>query len=412
MTSNKNNRVIITGASGFVGRQLVPLLVNRGFDLLLVGRQPRNEASGTEQIPYCTYDQLPGLANGYEALIHLATVNNDSDAEASEFRRINVNFLLETAELAQALGVAKFINVTSTHALASTAQDDYSVSKWTGDQQLRNSGIEGVYTIYSPAVYGTELAGKLKRLEMLPAKLRPLALRALTLLKPVVSVERLADSIADIVTSSDVPLQARRIFVSDALANPRGFAAMKRSGDLFFAICVLIFGSWLMLAIAVIVKLSSPGPAIFAQRRVGKDRKIFTCYKFRTMSDGTKESATHEIQSSSVTGVGSFLRAVKLDELPQIFNIFSNDMSLIGPRPCLPIQTELIEERHIRNVYALKPGITGLAQVQDIDMSDPKRLAETDAQYAAERTLVSEIKILISTFIGKGRGDRTSNTSI
>tara|TARA_R110001606_G_scaffold172539_2_gene318742 strand:- start:158 stop:652 length:495 start_codon:yes stop_codon:yes gene_type:complete len=164
-----------------------------------------------------------------------------------------------------------------------------------------------------------------------------------------------------------------------------------------------------MLAIAVAVKVSSPGPAIFAQRRVGKGRKIFTCYKFRTMSDGTKESATHEIQSSSVTPLGSFLRAVKLDELPQIFNIFRNEMSLVGPRPCLPIQTELIAERQLRNVYGIKPGITGLAQVKDIDMSDPHRLAEVDAQYMAQRTLVSEMKILVATFIGKGRGDRTSS---
>ena len=84
-------------------------------------------------------------------------------------------------------------------------------------------------------------------------------------------------------------------------------------------------------------------------------------------------------------------------------------MSLVGPRPCLPIQTELIAERQLRNVYGIKPGITGLAQVKDIDMSDPHRLAEVDAQYMAQRTLVSEMKILVATFIGKGRGDRTSS---
>tara|TARA_R110002124_G_scaffold101462_6_gene249047 strand:+ start:9628 stop:10857 length:1230 start_codon:yes stop_codon:yes gene_type:complete len=409
LTSQKKIRLIITGASGFVGRQLVPLLADRGYDLLLVGRSVRNDDSGTEQIRYCTYNQLPSIADEYQALVHLATINNNSDAETSEFYRTNVDFLLEIANLSQKLGIAKFINITSVHALEQVAQDDYSVSKRIGDQRLRNSGIQGVFTIYLPAVYGTEFAGKLKRLEALPRKFRLQALHVLAWLKPVVSVERLADSISDVVSSSNSVVQARRLFISDALVNRRGFDALKRVGDLFFAICVLIFGSWLMLAIAVAVKVSSPGPAIFAQRRVGKGRKIFTCYKFRTMSDGTKESATHEIQSSSVTPLGSFLRAVKLDELPQIFNIFRNEMSLVGPRPCLPIQTELIAERQLRNVYGIKPGITGLAQVKDIDMSDPHRLAEVDAQYMAQRTLVSEMKILVATFIGKGRGDRTSS---
>lgn len=387
----------------------MPLLADRGYDLLLVGRSVRNDDSGTEQIRYCTYNQLPSIADEYQALVHLATINNNSDAETSEFYRTNVDFLLEIANLSQKLGIAKFINITSVHALEQVAQDDYSVSKRIGDQRLRNSGIQGVFTIYLPAVYGTEFAGKLKRLEALPRKFRLQALHVLAWLKPVVSVERLADSISDVVSSSNSVVQARRLFISDALVNRRGFDALKRVGDLFFAICVLIFGSWLMLAIAVAVKVSSPGPAIFAQRRVGKGRKIFTCYKFRTMSDGTKESATHEIQSSSVTPLGSFLRAVKLDELPQIFNIFRNEMSLVGPRPCLPIQTELIAERQLRNVYGIKPGITGLAQVKDIDMSDPHRLAEVDAQYMAQRTLVSEMKILVATFIGKGRGDRTSS---
>ena len=387
----------------------MPLLADRGYDLLLVGRSVRNDDSGTEQIRYCTYNQLPSIADEYQALVHLATINNNSDAETSEFYRTNVDFLLEIANLSQKLGIAKFINITSVHALEQVAQDDYSVSKRIGDQRLRNSGIQGVFTIYLPAVYGTEFAGKLKRLEALPRKFRLQALHVLAWLKPVVSVERLADSISDVVSSSNSVVQARRLFISDALVNRRGFDALKRVGDLFFAICVLIFGSWLMLAIAVAVKVSSPGPAIFAQRRVGKGRKIFTCYKFRTMSDGTKESATHEIQSSSVTPLGSFLRAVKLDELPQIFNIFRNEMSLVGPRPCLPIQTELIAERQLRNVYGIKPGITGLAQVKDIDMSDPHRLAEVDAQYMAQRTLVSEMKILVATFIGKGHGDRTSS---
>jgi len=403
---------VITGASGFVGRQLIPLFIDQGYELLLVGRSYRVRESELVQIRHCTYDQIHEMAHDCGALVHLATVNNDSDLASSEFHRANVEFLLETAHLAKSLGIEKFISVTSTHALDHKARDNYSISKATGDRRLHESGIKGIFSIYSPAIYGQELAGKLKLLEILPASLRHLAIRSLSIWKPVISVERLADCISEIITSDNSSDQPTKIFISEPIEEQKLFAVIKRSGDLFFALCVVIFAGWLMVVIAAAVKLTSPGPAIFSQQRIGKNQKIFRCYKFRTMSVGTKESATHEVHSSSVTKIGAFLRAVKLDELPQVFNIFANTMSLIGPRPCLPMQKELISQRQIRNVYSVKPGITGLAQIQGIDMSNPLILAEIDAQYLAQRTMLNEIKILVCTFFGQGRGDRTDTKTV
>jgi lipopolysaccharide/colanic/teichoic acid biosynthesis glycosyltransferase len=106
-----------------------------------------------------------------------------------------------------------------------------------------------------------------------------------------------------------------------------------------------------------------------------------------------------------VTRVGRFLRKTKIDELPQILSVLRGDMSFVGPRPCLPVQTELIEERARRGVYAVLPGITGKAQLEGIDMSAPRLLAETDAEYVAGRSVAGDLRILLATLLGRGSGD-------
>ena len=148
------------------------------------------------------------------------------------------------------------------------------------------------------------------------------------------------------------------------------------------------------------------GSPIFAQERVGKHKKPFKLYKFRSMHVNTKSVATHLANSSSVTKYGAFLRKSKLDELPQLFNVFVGDMSLVGPRPNLFNQEELIQERDARGVYDVRPGITGLAQIQKIDMSTPKLLAETDAQMTTVFSFLNYFKYIIVTVFGKGSGDR------
>ncbi|WMT92439.1 sugar transferase [Pelagibacterium sp. H642] len=180
----------------------------------------------------------------------------------------------------------------------------------------------------------------------------------------------------------------------------------KRTIDLGFALVVLIFFWWLLLIVGIAIKLQSPGPAIFAQKRVGRDGRTFTCYKFRTMRLGTPNVGSHDAPRDAITPIGKFMRSSKLDELPQVWNIIRNEISLVGPRPCLPIQTQLIDERRERGVLAVKPGITGLAQVNGIDMSDPVRLAKCDARYVRLQSLLLDAKLMIQTALGRGSGDR------
>jgi lipopolysaccharide/colanic/teichoic acid biosynthesis glycosyltransferase len=124
------------------------------------------------------------------------------------------------------------------------------------------------------------------------------------------------------------------------------------------------------------------------------------------MSPGTQSVGTHLVDSTSITKLGHFLRKTKLDELPQLFNVIRGDMSLVGPRPCLLNQLELIEERDKRGVYTVRPGITGLAQVNHVDMSTPRKLAIYDGLMIRNFTLCNYLYLILATSIGRGKGDR------
>ena len=181
--------------------------------------------------------------------------------------------------------------------------------------------------------------------------------------------------------------------------------ALIRTFDLAAAIAGGALALPIVLAAGLLIRLDSPGPALFRQERVGRGEKVFTCYKLRTMAQGTQAAGTHEIAASSVTRLGRWLRRLKVDELPQLWNVLKGEMSLVGPRPCLPSQTELIEERRLRHVYEVRPGITGRGQVIGLDMSMPKELAIEDEAWAQNPNLIDYARLILLTVAGKGQGD-------
>lgn len=180
---------------------------------------------------------------------------------------------------------------------------------------------------------------------------------------------------------------------------------MKRTFDLVVSALGLIVLTPVMLIIACFISKSSPGGVLFVQTRVGKSEKPFQCYKFRTMAHGAPVAGSHEVAESWITPVGRRLRSVKLDELPQLFNVLRGDMSLVGPRPCLPNQAEVIAARRLRDVFSIRPGITGLAQLASIDMSTPDTLARADRQYIESQSFLGDMRILVATVLGGGHGD-------
>ena len=184
---------------------------------------------------------------------------------------------------------------------------------------------------------------------------------------------------------------------------------MTRFFDILFSFIGLLVLSPILLVLCIIGFFDTGSP-IICQERVGKNKQPFNLYKFRSMHINTKSVATHLANASSITSFGRFLRKSKLDELPQLFNVLRGNMSLVGPRPNLFNQEELIAERYARGVYNVRPGITGLAQIQKIDMSTPKLLAETDAKMIKHLNVWYYFKYIFLTVFGKGFGDRIKQT--
>lgn len=166
---------------------------------------------------------------------------------------------------------------------------------------------------------------------------------------------------------------------------------------------ILIFP---IIIVLIIFGFMDTGSPFFVQERLGRYRKPFNLWKFRTMQVGTKSVPTHLACPTEVTRYGAFLRQTKLDELPQLWNVLIGEMSFVGPRPSLPSQRDLIIERARRGVFNVRPGVTGLSQINEIDMSTPSKLAAMDAKMIENLGIKNYLKYLLKTLVGAGQGDR------
>lgn len=175
----------------------------------------------------------------------------------------------------------------------------------------------------------------------------------------------------------------------------------KRPLDIYFSLLSIIVLFLLMVLIAILIKLDSPKEKIlFLQKRFGKGNKKFTIYKFRTMTTSAPHHiATNDFKNASnyITKIGRFLRKASLDELPQLFNVLKGDMSIIGPRPLIPQEKQVLELRSISHANEVLPGITGLAQVRGRDNLDARSKAKYDNEYAENISLKLDVKILLKT---------------
>lgn len=395
-------RIAITGVSGFVGSQIVSRLRELGVDLVLLGRDPRRLREIYPEQTVFGYSEMREAFVGADAVLHLAVQNDAPNIPAATYRAVNVEFLKEVVVATLEAGVPRMIYPSSTHVGARSSH--YGISKYEAETFLETVKDDFILTVLRlPAIYGERFSGNLRwSLGKVPGFLKGSAFKALAALKPTVHVDNVTRAVIDAARATD----SRTVFVSDKQIGNNVYHGTKRTIDVVFALTVLVLLWWLLAAIWALVRVTSAGPGVFSHERVGRHGKPFTCYKFRTMRIGTGIVASHDASAANITSIGGFLRRTKLDELPQIFNILRNEMSLVGPRPCLPTQTEVIRAREKLGVLEIKGGITGYAQINDIDMVDPARVAEADAYYFAGRTITLDLMIMLKTAMGAGRGDR------
>ncbi|HEP1803127.1 TPA: sugar transferase [Streptococcus suis] len=186
------------------------------------------------------------------------------------------------------------------------------------------------------------------------------------------------------------------------------YPILKRVIDMVFSCLAIVVLSPVLLLIAIAIKLDSKGPVLFKQKRVGKNKTHFMIYKFRSMYvDAPSDMPTHLLKdpTAMITKVGAFLRKTSLDELPQLFNIFKGEMAIVGPRPALWNQYDLIEERDKYRANDIRPGLTGWAQINGRDELEIDEKSKLDGYYVENMGLLLDIKCFFGTFISVAKSE-------
>ena len=177
-------------------------------------------------------------------------------------------------------------------------------------------------------------------------------------------------------------------------------------------LAVLILMLPIMVFASLLIFVEDGLPIFFRQERLGKNKKIFTIYKIRTMKNDAPQLGTHAVSKNFLLEIGKFIRKIKLDEFPQLINVVIGDINLVGPRPGLVTQEILSSERDKKNIFNIKPGVTGLAQILGYDMSDPKKLSEVDLIYMKNKSKYVDLIILLGTFFSKFRNQIASKLGV
>lgn len=387
-------RIVVAGASGFVGSALVAVLSARGHEVVPAGRDPAALTAAFPDHSVTGYDDLPNTAHRFDVLVNAAGAPGAGNLRAAELADANARFPLRCLDFAKSAEIAQFVHLSSVHTIERERRDPYAISKRQGDEALTAAepGACRVTIAHIAAVHGNGWRGRLSVLNRLPPALASSLFPLLTALRPVTSI----GTLADFIEQAEVRLD-RTVAVTDGQQGNKWYGAFRLLLDLAFAVVAVGLLAIMALPLAILIRRESDGPALFRQPRVGRHGSIFTLLKFRTMSRGTPQTGTHDAPPDAVTGIGAFLRRTRIDELPQALNVLAGSMTLIGPRPSLPVQAALIEARARRNVLDLKPGLTGLAQSEGIDMRDPVRLARRDADYKALQSVTTDLAILLRT---------------
>ena len=255
-------KIIITGASGFIGSEIVPFLKKENVKVLLIGRYTNTLKAKFPEDEVASYEELEMKGHGYDALIHLAAMNNNQSKKLDDFREANVTFLKAVLNSAQRAGVKTFINTTTLHATHKGTLSNYAQTKREADEFLsRTDGIE-IVNLRLAAVYGSKFNGNLAILSKLPTFIQPVAFQCLAMLRPTVNVKLVA---MEMLNSAEKGTSLETM-ISDRQNNNLAYKITKRVLDIGFALFVIIALWWVLFIAWVAVKLTSPGPGFLPNK--------------------------------------------------------------------------------------------------------------------------------------------------
>jgi lipopolysaccharide/colanic/teichoic acid biosynthesis glycosyltransferase len=399
-------KILVTGATGFLGSQLTVGLENHNVDLILAGRNEYKLKQAYPKHLVISYDNLDSYSEKIDVVVHLAVLNNNSKGKQAEFQNANVDLFKKILSFCRKNNVSKVINLSSFHIYGDKL-DPYSTTKREAHRLAKEHHSTHIINIICPFIYSTPFQGKLSLFNKLPVLIKRPSFTVVSALKSLIHIDVV---ICEIIKQLSNHNSEKDILLADDKDSNIVYFIFKKIVNYGLSISALSILMIPMVFIWLLVKMTSKGPGIFIQNRIGLKGKQFKLYKFRTMKVDTKNMGTHFASSSDITKLGSLLRRTKLDELPQLFNILLGDMELIGPRPGLPEQQDLTDFRRKKNIYDVVPGITGYSQVNQVDMSAPQTLAEWDSRYIKLRSISFDVSILIQTFLGKGGGDKVKKS--
>jgi len=385
-------KLLVTGASGAIGRQLVPLLGQK-YLIRIAGRDISKLADLFPTFECANLDDLPLCVEGVDAIVHLAARNNDVGGVAEDFIRDNVELTEYLVDAAVEAKIRHFVFISSFRALQPSKKDYYGLSKREAENVLTGKPGISVSILRLAAVDTGAMRGKVSILRWLPKVFRAPLLSLVNAFRPTTSIDQVSEAIESAL-DKDEKLAS---LVSQRQMNNPAYMLIKRGLDIAGSLFLLFAVGWIMVLVALAIRIIDGSPVFFSQERLGRYKEPFVLYKFRTMKINAPERGTHEVSMDHVTRLGRLLRRTKLDELPQVLNIIKGELSIVGPRPCLAVQTKLVAEREARGIYDIKPGLSGLSQIQGIDMSDPVLLAQKDAEYAARRSVLFDAQIILNT---------------
>lgn len=332
------------------------------------------------------------LAKGYDVFLHLAVMNNNRPGSRGDFLRANADLTASYAVGAKKAKIRRFIYPSTVQTFLPAHDSYYVESKLAGEKKAREFFSNSVEVVYLGLVHGAKFSGRLSLLNRFPQPVGRSVFSVFSPLKPTTRAKLLADYV-----NEPERLAPKNLgILTDSKLENLIYRFWRYGLSLGFVLAVILLAP-LLLTVWLVIVLGSGRPGFFLQERLGRGGSTFRCAKFRTMQNGTKSLGTHLVDEKSVTPLGRFLRRLKVDELPQAVNVALGHMTLIGPRPSLPTQQEVIIARELHGVVDYTPGLTGWAQVNGIDMSNPDKIAQYDAQYLGLQSVWLDVLIMKRT---------------